>query len=731
IGDFGGAMDAYASALPLFEEAGDQESIAMTLSNRGLLELGRLDLDNAKQDLEEALRIDTELGNEVESAAGNHNLGAVAAKRGDLPEALARFNESEMLLIELLGSADEVQVATCEALLASGLFREALSLAERLIRSLSERGLAEERAEAMLIASRAALASGDNIKARSWAESAASAFGEQGRETWRQSADLVALQARHAGGESTPGLREKAVAAADVLMRENQVVAGRSALLLAGRIALESDDVEDAREYLSQLVAVPARSIEIQIESLLAQSLLALADDDEVGARLAARTGLELLASHQETVGATDMRVALERHGAELGQIGLGLALEAQDPDRVLEWAEMTRAQALLTKPVTPPDDAAQERALAQLRDVHRRLRTATGETATSLMERQEELQSEIQIRSRSVEGDKGREGFRHGAIEPLDATTLVEFVRHGDQLSAVVLSFAQDARLVPLADTTSVLRELESLRFSMRRLARGGSNREVATRTAARLEQLIIEPLGINTDRVVFVPTPELYAAPWRLFPSTRQLVTTVSPSGAAWRRAKANARPIGNRLLAVAGPDLELADEEASAVAAAYAEADLLDSNSSVVADVSKGLARAQIAHFASHAHFEFENPMFSALRLADGALYLYDIERLGQTPDVVILSACDSGYTDAHVGEELMGLTSTLLAMGTNTIIASVGLVPDSDETKELMIRLHDGLSAGVSPSEALVIAQTSLGDSTAAMVAASSFVCIGAG
>jgi CHAT domain-containing protein len=65
-----------------------------------------------------------------------------------------------------------------------------------------------------------------------------------------------------------------------------------------------------------------------------------------------------------------------------------------------------------------------------------------------------------------------------------------------------------------------------------------------------------------------------------------------------------------------------------------------------------------------------------MFSSLRLADGDLYVYDIERLGSAPDLVVLSACDSGFTETRPGEELMGLSSALLSMGTRSIIASVG-------------------------------------------------------
>jgi CHAT domain-containing protein len=66
-----------------------------------------------------------------------------------------------------------------------------------------------------------------------------------------------------------------------------------------------------------------------------------------------------------------------------------------------------------------------------------------------------------------------------------------------------------------------------------------------------------------------------------------------------------------------------------------------------------------------------------------------------------------------------------------MGTRSIIASVGLVPDSHATKDLMVALHRGLVAGLTPSVALHRAQQAVAETPAGYVAASSFICIGAG
>jgi CHAT domain-containing protein len=195
-------------------------------------------------------------------------------------------------------------------------------------------------------------------------------------------------------------------------------------------------------------------------------------------------------------------------------------------------------------------------------------------------------------------------------------------------------------------------------------------------------------------------------------------------------WWRASRERRRSGNVLIA-AGPDLAQANAETIDVAELYPEASLLGPGQSTVEDVRKGLDRAAVAHIASHARFETENPMFSSLRLADGDLTVYDLERMRRVPGLMVLSACDSGFSDAHPGEELMGLGSALISLGVRSLVASVGLVPDTDMTRELMIGFHKGLRNGLGPAAALSRAQSAIDESPAGYVAAASFVCVGAG
>ena len=62
--------------------------------------------------------------------------------------------------------------------------------------------------------------------------------------------------------------------------------------------------------------------------------------------------------------------------------------------------------------------------------------------------------------------------------------------------------------------------------------------------------------------------------------------------------------------------------------------------------------------------------------------------------------MLSCCESGLSAVHAGDELMGFTAAMFALGTQTVIAAVVPVPD-EATKGLMLTLDEELSSGADP------------------------------
>jgi CHAT domain-containing protein len=119
-----------------------------------------------------------------------------------------------------------------------------------------------------------------------------------------------------------------------------------------------------------------------------------------------------------------------------------------------------------------------------------------------------------------------------------------------------------------------------------------------------------------------------------------------------------------------------------------------------------------------------------MFSSLRLADGPLIVHDFDRLRRAPHRLILPACDSGRLAPAGADELLGLATALLPLGTVAMVASVVPVNDA-ATVPLMLSLHQGLRRGASLAEALLLARSqSAGDPTS-RAAGLSFISVGAG
>jgi CHAT domain-containing protein len=172
----------------------------------------------------------------------------------------------------------------------------------------------------------------------------------------------------------------------------------------------------------------------------------------------------------------------------------------------------------------------------------------------------------------------------------------------------------------------------------------------------------------------------------------------------------------------LLVAGPGNARGETEVRAIAAMYPHATTLTGTDATAAATLSRLGGLELAHLATHGHHAAANPLFSALDLAGGPLMGYDVQRVGRTPAVVVLSSCDLGLSDARSGEETLGMVTTLLGAGSRTVVAGVARVAD-ESAMTLMIAYHRATGRGLPPAAALA------GAGEVAQLP--SFVCFGAG
>jgi CHAT domain-containing protein len=179
------------------------------------------------------------------------------------------------------------------------------------------------------------------------------------------------------------------------------------------------------------------------------------------------------------------------------------------------------------------------------------------------------------------------------------------------------------------------------------------------------------------------------------------------------------------------VAGPGLPGAEAEAEAVSDLYDRVTVLRGPHATGARLTAAVRDDTVLHLACHGRLRKDNPLFSALLLADGPLNVYELEGLSSAPHHVVLAGCDTGRLQVVAGEETLGLGAALLGAGTATLVASVVPIPDL-ATVPLMRSYHQALLDGLHPAAALARTQEQIdsGDS-ACRAAAAGFVCLGAG
>jgi len=110
------------------------------------------------------------------------------------------------------------------------------------------------------------------------------------------------------------------------------------------------------------------------------------------------------------------------------------------------------------------------------------------------------------------------------------------------------------------------------------------------------------------------------------------------------------------------------------------------------------------SRLIHIATHGRFRRDNPQFSAIRLGDAWLTLYDLQQLRLPADLVTLSGCSTGMNVVAAGDELLGLVRGLLGAGAKSLLLSLWDVHDRT-TARLMQAFYTGLKQ--QPDKALAL------------------------
>jgi len=128
-----------------------------------------------------------------------------------------------------------------------------------------------------------------------------------------------------------------------------------------------------------------------------------------------------------------------------------------------------------------------------------------------------------------------------------------------------------------------------------------------------------------------------------------------------------------------------------------------------------------RNQVLHIATHGIIDNLKPMFSKLVFApdseqneDGNLYAWELFNMNIHSDMVVLSACNTGYGKLFLGEGMMTLARGFLYAGVPSMVISLWNVND-ESTSSVITRFYYYLKEGKEKHIALQLAKTDYLDS----------------
>jgi tetratricopeptide (TPR) repeat protein len=729
-GRFQEAIDELRKAVTTFRSTRDVLWEARSLNNRCEAHLALGALGRAEQDAKRAEALFLGIGQELEAIqACCQNRGLIAYRRGDLPEALRLLDLAGQRFAALGVHPPDLAIDKTVVLLAAGLAADASHISTQ---ALDQPDIQSgRRAELLLAAAIAALAAGEPQRGDALARQASRMFYAQQRAGWLVRSRLMRLRCQFAAGQATPSMLRAATEIALTLRAEHSDDA-TIACLLAGEIAARR------RNGSAQSLFQAAASRRYRGSALsrsvgwLAHALAYDADGRNAGRVLAAcGRGLDALDEHRMTLGSTELRALATEHARALSDLALRHAVRASDRT-LLEWTERTRATTLLAPSVLAPGDTSLVSQLAALRAVASRLEEArVAGLPTTWLER-ERSRHETAIRAQQHHRRATAKGSPlHVDVDELvDAAAdvvLLELVDVEEALYAMVVhkDTVERHEIGPLRKAMEMIGYAQ---FQLRRVGRGG--KVDLAEVGRRFERAVLgEVVGQLTDApIVIVPPSRMHASPWGIAPSLLAHPFTIAPSAAMWLRARHVAQPADERIVLVAGPGLGTDGAEVHAVAARRPDALLLERDRARTEPVIAAIDGASLAHIAAHGQLRVDNPMFSELRLSDGPLTVYDFERLKRVPYRLVLSACDSGRVAAVGTDELLGLATTLLGMGSAGVVSSITVVNDA-ATVPVMESIHTSLEAGTDLAHAMLASRQHALDSPVELATAASFIGLG--
>jgi CHAT domain-containing protein/tetratricopeptide (TPR) repeat protein len=746
----------YRAAHALFLAADDQRMLAF--AENGLANVLSLQhqVREAKQLYERALERAVAVGAQVTQAEIACNLGCLELAQGRYDAALDYLEQSRRSYasLDMPHQTLLAELELADAYLDLNMAAEAAARYDQIVPALAALEMRAEQARALGNSARARVALGKLHEGEALAADAQRLYDAEGNAAGSALALLTEAQIRCAAGEGAAA--RKLAARAEAALVD---VGAWGYLLLArwvGGEALRLMGDDDAAALLEATARDAQEHGLPQIERRCLASLGLLAARNGQASRAESLFGqaIALTERMRAPLPAEEFRTAYIADKlmpyTELVRLCLAGAEPGYEP-RALALIERVRSRALLDtlrgnlSADAPPGDAAEAALLSTIETTREELnwfytqlnRLPDSENALDVAA-VAGLEQAVREREALVEQTTLLLRLRHGS-GPLDAaeldmqqlqallgpdTALVEYFCLDDEVLAVIVTDERVHVSRRLASLRDVEGALEQLRFQLGALRFGAElqhafNSQLTRRAQRHLQSLfrmLVAPIEahLGARDLVVAPYQALHYVPFHaLHDGSAYLLerraVSYTPSATLFATASRERAPLQRALLlGVADARAPRLRDEVQLLAPLFPHATTLVDRQATLQALRIHAPTASVLHLACHGEFRPDNPLFSALQLADGNLTVRDAYGLNLRCDLAVLSACETAVSTVTPGDELLGLARGFFAAGVASLVVSLWPVSD-DATVPLMESFYHRILRGAGPAAALRGAQ----------------------
>jgi CHAT domain-containing protein len=515
--------------------------------------------------------------------------------------------------------------------------------------------------------------------------------------------------------------------------------------LLLARLSLRTGDLPSAKaeslRAIERLAHLEAPSLHYQAHFLMGQ--IQRTSGDLSSAYDSCQKARESLETLRSSLRGEELKIAFMTSRLEVYENLVELCLIRSDAPQAAEesfgYIEMAKSRSLAeilmrNGPALKPAEPGQSDLVRRIREMreelnwyYRRIEIEQLRAEEPSPERIAKLQKEAlahedellrALRELPESEESASQGPAIRSVESIRAclppdAALVEYFSIKDQLVAAVVTH-DGLKIVPLTPVSRVVNLLRMLHFQISKFKLGVEYTQTFEKSLlgvaqAHLRQLYEEVLAplrgfLAARHLIVVPHGVLHHLPFHALMDENGYVIdsfsiSYAPSASVFVHCQQKSMQATGAPLILGIPDerAPLILQEVRAVEEIVPGAALLlGAQASRQVLQEKGSASRMI-HIATHGRFRQDNPMFSAIRLGDAYLNLYDLYQLKLNSDLVTLSGCATGMNVVTSGDELLGLIRGFLYAGAHSLVLTLWDVHDKS-TADFMASFYRRLQAG---------------------------------